>query len=134
MSDESKYVVFVEANGRTIYGLEEEDKSTDTQLAVRNPAVIFVNANEQSGQFGVQVVPYLFREFAKDGTTSDQVWLFNRSQITMAVDLEIDGRLHEQHTRIFSAIALPPDKGIVTPGQAAEEAAAGKVVKLFDDK
>lgn len=134
MSDEAKYVVFVEHNGRTIYGLEDTDKCTETHLAVRNPAVIFVNANQQSGQFGVQVVPYLFREFAKDGTTSDQVWLFNRDSITLAVDLEIDARLSEQHTRIYSAIAAPSDGGIVTPAQVAAESAGGKVVKLFDDK
>ena len=131
---EGTYVVFVEANGRTIYGLHNEDLSTDKNLAVTNPAVIFVNANQQTGQFGVQVVPYLFREFAREGTVKSQTWLFNKDAITLAVDVEVDDKLRDQHTRIFSAIELPPDKGIVTPQQAAAEAAGGKVVKLFDDK
>lgn len=127
------YVVFVEQNGRTIYGYEDTEKSTDTQLAVVNPAIIYVNADQNTGQFGVQVVPYLFREFAQDGTTTEQTWLFNRNQITLAVDVVVENRLQEQHTRIFSAIELPPDKGIVTPSQAANEG-SDKVVKLFDDK
>ena len=129
------YVVFMEASGRTIYGLHNKDKSDGSVLAVTNPAVIFVNANQQTGQFGVQVIPYLFREFAREGTVNEQTWLFNRSSITLALDVEIDDKLRDQHTRIFSAIEMPPDKGIVTPQQAAqEEAAAGKTVKLFDDK
>ena len=138
MSDqENNYVIFVEGNGRTIYGIEEVDKSTDTLLAVKNPAVIFVQADQQSGQFGVQVVPFLFREFAKDGTTTDQVWTFNRAQITMAVDVELDTKLLDQHNRIFSAIEMPPGTGVIaTPQQAAAEAsnqgAQEKVVKLFD--
>lgn len=134
MSDqENEYVIFVEANGRTIYGIEDSKKSTDTLLAVKNPAVIFVQADQQSGQFGVQVVPFLFREFAKDGTTTDQLWTFNKSQITMAVDVVLDTKLVEQHKRIFSAIDMPPGTGIVTPQQAAAEASPEKVVKLFDE-
>ena len=133
VKDKKNYVVFVEQNGRTVYGYEDPDKSTDTQLAVVNPAIIYVNADQATGQFGVQVVPYLFREFAQDGTTTKQTWLFNRAQITLAVDVEVENRLREQHQRIFSAIELPPDKGIVTPAQAASEDSE-KVVKLFDDK
>ena len=131
MSDQEESVIFVEANGRTIYGAKIEDKCTDDVLAVKNPAVIFVQANQQNGQFGVQVVPFLFREFAKDGTTTDQVWLFNRAQITLADNVELDQKLVEQHSRIFSAIEMPAGTGIVTPQQAAQEE---KVVKLFDDK
>ena len=133
MSDQDKYVIFVEANGRTVYGIEDSEKSTDTLLAVRNPAVIFVQADQQSGQFGVQVVPFLFREFAKDGTTTDQLWTFNRAQITQAHDVELDTKLLEQHKRIFSAIEMPAGTGIVTPQQAAAEQAEEKVVKLFDE-
>ena len=138
MSDQANYVIFVEANGRTVYGEEVKSKTNKTILAVKNPAVIFVQANQQSGQFGVQVVPFLFREFAKQGTVKDQVWLFNRNQITLAVDVELDDKLIEQHKRIFSAIDMPAGTGIVTPQQAAmEDMAAGggeeKVVKLFDD-
>ena len=133
VNDKKNYVVFVEQNGRTVYGYEDPGKSTDTQLAVVNPAIIYVNADQATRQFGVQVVPYLFREFAQDGTTTIQTWLFNRNQITLAVDVEVENRLREQHQRIFSAIELPPDKGIVTPTQAANEGSE-KVVKLFDDK
>ena len=134
--EEKNYVVFVEQNGRTVYGFENVEKSTDTQLAVVNPAIIYVNADQATGQFGVQVVPYLFREFAQDGTTTEQMWMFNRNQITLAVGVVVEARLREQHARIFSAIELPPDKGIVTPAQVANEVSEGseKVVKLFDDK
>ncbi|MBC8416837.1 hypothetical protein H8E06_00725 [bacterium] len=133
MSDQDKYVIFVEANGRTVYGIENSEKSTDELLAVKNPAVIFVQADQQSGQFGVQVVPFLFREFAKDGTTTDQLWTFNKSQITLAHEVELDAKLIEQHKRIFSAIEMPAGTGIVTPQQAAAEQAQEKVVKLFDE-
>ena len=139
MSDQKEnYVVFIENSGRTIYGLEDKKNSTKTLLAVRNPAVIFVNANQQTGQFGVQVIPYLFREFAKDGTVNDQTWLFNRASITQALNVVMDEKLIEQHPRIFSAIEVPEGKGIVTPQEAAAEAAAAaspppeKEVKLFD--
>ena len=124
MSDEKNFVVFVDGIGRTLVG--EETSSGKTTVTVKNPAILHVQPNQQTGQLSVQLVPYFFKEFQKGG--GDSTWTFNKDTITLADDMEIDERLLTQYTNMFSALELPQQPQLV--GAAAGDA---PVVKLFDD-
>ena len=125
MSDK-KLVPFVDSIGRTLVG----EVVTDTKqiLKVKNPAILHVQPNQQTGQISVQLVPYFFKEFQKGG--SDSVWSFNKSAITMSDDMKVDERLTSQYTNMFSVIQTPATPQLATAGVGAGDA---PVVKLFDD-
>ena len=126
MSDK-KYTVFVDGIGRTIVG--EELSSSKTAVQLKNPAILHVQPNEQTGQISVQLVPFFFKEFLKDNSTGSE-WAFNKANITMANDILLDDRLLEQHRNLFSLIQTPATPQLATAGAAAGEP---PVVKLFDD-
>jgi len=118
---ENNIVVFFDAVGRTILG--EKVSSTDTLLTVKNPAVVHVMPNQQSGQLQLQILPLFFKEFLaeKDAGTT---WEYKRESITEAVDVTFDFKLKAQYEQIFQA----------TPAQAPAEAKGEpEVIKLFDE-
>ena len=127
MSDKN-LVPFVDGIGRTLVG----EVVTDTKqiLKVKNPAILHVQPNQQTGQISVQLVPYFFKEFQKGG--SDSVLSFNKSSITLSEDMSIDDRLVTQYTNMFSAIQAPAQPQLATVGAGAP-AGDTPVVKLFDD-
>ena len=127
MSD-TKHVVFVDNIGRTVVG--ETVLSNKTVLEVKNPAVIHVQPNQETGQIAVQLIPFFFKEFQAGGK-SDSVWVFLKSNITLGKDLVLDDRLLSQYTNMFSAIQTPPQPALVGPDGASTS--QPPVVKLFDD-
>ena len=71
MSKEKEIVVFADNIGRTIVGrLDSESKTT---LSVKNPAVLNIQPNQQTGQIQVQLIPYFFKEFVVGGVDKDVV-------------------------------------------------------------
>jgi hypothetical protein len=127
MSDK-KYTVFVDVIGRTIVG--EDSSSTKTTLTVKNPAILHVQPNQQTGQISVQLVPYFFKEFIKDSVNETE-WTFNRSQITLGSSIVLDARLTVQYDNLFSAIQTPAPPQLA--GAGAGDSGNPPVVKLFDD-
>jgi hypothetical protein len=125
MSDK-KLVPFVDSIGRTLVG--EVVSSNKQTLKVKNPAILHVQPNQQTGQISVQLVPYFFKEFQQGG--GDSVWSFNKSAITLSDDMKVDERLTSQYTNMFSVIQTPSTPQLVTAGEGAGDA---PVVKLFDD-
>ena len=125
MSDK-KLVPFVDSIGRTLVG--EVVGDTKQILKVKNPAILHVQPNQQTGQISVQLVPYFFKEFQNGG--GDTVWSFNKSTVTVSDDMDVDERLTSQYTNMFSAIATPASPQLATAGAGAGDA---PVVKLFDD-
>ena len=128
MSDEKKLTVFVDTVGRTVVGESLED--TATVLTVKNPAIVHVQPNPQTGQISVQLIPFFFKEFLKDQTKGDTVWEFLKSNMTVAKDIELDDRLVTQYSNMYSVIQSP-GAGVITsdvdtPGKDAP------VIKLFD--
>ena len=126
MSDKN-YTVFVDGIGRTIVG--EELASSKTTVQLKNPVILHVQPNEQTGQISVQLVPFFFKEFLKESTSGSE-WTFNKANVTLAKDMKLDSRLLEQHHNLFSAIQTPATPQLATAGAAAGEP---PVVKLFDD-
>jgi hypothetical protein len=113
-----KLITFIDSIGRAI--LAEESKSTDKILTVKNPVMINVN-QQQNGQLQVQLIPLFFGEFVDQATRSDgTVWTYQKSNIATG-ELQIDSRLQEQYSRIFTVAPVVP------------EVAGESVIKLFDE-
>jgi hypothetical protein len=122
MSDEKNLTVFVDNIGRTLVG--EETSSDKSTLTVKNPAILHVQPNQQTGQISVQLIPYFFKEFQKGG--GDSTWVFNKANLTLADDMAMDDRLLSQYNNMFSPLEIPNQPELVGAGDAP-------VVKLFDD-
>ena len=115
----SNIITFIDHIGRTIIAEKVED--TDTQLVVKNPAIIHVQPTQQ-GQLNVQTIPLFFREFISDkNKNAGTVWKFNKTNIVIGVDIENDARLLEQYEKLFS--------NITTTASTNNQ----KVIKLFDE-
>ena len=120
---ENKIVVFFDAVGRTILGEKLDDKTTKEVLTIKNPAVVHIMPNQQSGQLQLQILPLFFKEFLADKDTGT-VWNYNRANITEAVDVTFDFKLEAQYSQIFAAGPAPAPQ---------QPQGSPEVIKLFDD-
>ena len=120
---ENKIVVFFDSVGRTILGEKLEDKTTKEVLTIKNPAVVHIMPNQQTGQLQLQILPLFFKEFLaeKDNGT---VWNYNRANITEAVDVTFDFKLEAQYRQIFAAGPVPAPQ---------QPQGSPEVIRLFDD-
>ena len=121
----NKITSFVDSVGRVIVARLNDKESTDTQLAVTNPAVVNINVNQEDGQISVQLLPYIFREFLTAETRYNKhTWKFNKCQITSSDEIEIDDAVKNQYIGIFETVPAPPKP---------EEPVDGEVVEMFDE-
>jgi hypothetical protein len=121
---ENKIVVFFDSVGRTILGERADAETNNAVLAIKNPAVVHIMPNQQSGQLQLQILPLFFKEFLaeKDAGT---VWKYSRANITEAIDVMFDFKLEAQYRQIFAASpAMTPQ---APQGQT-------DVIKLFDEE
>ena len=119
--EQDKIITFIDHIGRTMLGVLVQE--TDTQVVVKNPAIIHVQPTPQ-GQLNVQTIPLFFREFVSPKNKAEgTLWAFNKNQIAIGLNIENEARLMQQYNAVFAAAP-------VTPTTTAEP----KVVKLFDDK
>jgi hypothetical protein len=121
--NQNKIVVFFDTVGRTILGEKLEDKTTDKVLSIKNPAVVHIMPNQQTGQLQLQILPLFFKEFLADKDTGT-VWNYNRENITEAVDVTFDFKLEAQYRQIFASGPAP------APQQPQGQS---EVIKLFDE-
>ena len=129
MSD-NNITAFVDSVGRVIVGREASTESTDSQLAISNPAVVNINVNQESGQISVQLLPYIFREFiTAEKRYEKHTWKFNRNQITASDSIDIDEAVSNQYIGIFETEPAPP----VAPA-VEDEVDNGEIVELFDEE
>lgn len=117
----NKIVVFFDSVGRTILGERVDANTTDTVLSIKNPAVVHIMPNQQTGQLQLQILPLFFREFLAD-KTEPTIWNYNRSLITEAQDVAFDFKLQAQYQQIFNPSPIITPKG------------SGDVVRLFDEE
>ncbi|NBO99111.1 MAG: hypothetical protein EBU90_03155 [Proteobacteria bacterium] len=118
----SDITVFINHVGQTILAEVVSDKGD--ALKVKNPAVLHVTPN-QSGQLQVQLIPLFFREFIDSAKRSEgAVFSFNKDRIVTS-EVELEPKICEQYTRIFSATPAPAETGKSGKGSP--------VIKLFDD-
>jgi len=126
MSDKN-LSVFIDNIGRTILG--ETVSDTKTTLEIKNPAIVHVQPNQQTGQISVQLVPVFFKEF-QAGDKNDSTWVWLKSNLVTAKDVDLDDRLKQQYTNMFSAIVAPSQPQLAGAGAGGD---TPPVVKLFDD-
>lgn len=117
---ENKIVVFFDTVGRTILG--EKINSDEKFLTIKNPAVVHILPNQQTGQLQLQILPLFFKEFLADKDTGT-VWKYRKENITESDDIAFDFKLEAQYRQIFAAVSAP-----ASSGQNKAE-----VVKLFDE-
>lgn len=120
---ENKIVVFFDTVGRTILGERLDDKTTDKVLAIKNPAVVHIMPNQQTGQLQLQILPLFFKEFLAD-KDSGTVWNYNRANITEAVDVTFDFKLEAQYRQIFANMPAPAPQ---------QPQGSPEVIRLFDE-
>ena len=122
MNEQNKIVVFFDSVGRTILGEKIETETNETTLAIKNPAVVHIMPNQQTGQLQLQILPLFFKEFLAD-KDSGTLWKYNRKNITEAVDVVFDFKLEAQYRQIFTSTPTPQQDVQQSP----------EVIKLFDE-
>ena len=120
-----KLVAIVDSVGRVILGRHDEKSSTKTTTAIKNPAVVNIQVDQQSGQISVQLIPFIFREFVKADLRENGVtWEFNKASITTSTDLVLEDNIVEQYEKIFETPPAP---------QAAAEPVEAEPVEVFEE-
>ena len=131
---ENKLITFFDTVGRTL--IAELVNEADDTITVKNPVIVHIVPNQQSGQMALQLLPAFFKEFLAD-RNQDTEWTYKKDNITLSNNPELDFRLKSQYQAMFSAIDIP-DQTVVTPAEAVQEAQQGNqeqpdnVVNLFD--
>lgn len=123
MSDQNKIVVFLDSVGRTVLGEKIESKTTEEILAVKNPAVVHILPNQQTGQLQLQILPLFFKEFLAD-KNEGTVWSYKRKNITEGIDIVFDFKLEAQYRQIFAPAPAPAPQ---------QQQGSPEVIKLFDE-
>ena len=128
--------VIVDAAGRTILG--EHEKETKDTIVLRNPATLFIQPNQQTGQLAVQLIPFFFREFVEEEKRATGLaWTFNKTSTCYTEQFNLDDRLYSQYEKMMTKEANqnpPTVEEFEKAGGAAEKTSkAPKEVKLFDE-
>ena len=119
MSNTNKQLtVFLDNIGRTIIGkITNEDANV---LSVENPALVHIQANPQTSQLQLQILPLFFREFQAD-KGQPTVWNFKKANITTSEEIPFAVQFTAQYEQMFQ----------VAPAQPQKEP---EVIKLFDEE
>jgi hypothetical protein len=107
---------FLDNIGRTLIGVFTEE--TETEIVIENPALLLVQANPQTNQLQLQIVPLFFKEFQLNKESST-LWSYKKDHITKSKDLELSEQLTTQYKQLFGL---------------NDSQSEPKVVKLFDDE
>lgn len=123
--------VIVDAAGRTILG--EHEKETKDNIVLKNPATLFIQPNQQTGQLAVQLIPFFFREFVEESERPEGLsWTFHKSSTCYTDKFKLDERLYSQYEKMMTKEANSNPATVEEfEGAAAKRA---KEVKLFDEK
>lgn len=120
----SNVTAFVDSVGRTVLG--ELLENTDSNLKVKNPAIVNVQVVQDTGQIQVQLLPFVFREFIKQETRdAGNVWTFNKNNVVFSDDIQLEDNILQQYDNIFN--------GQVPTAQPEAPGGEPDVIKLFDD-
>jgi len=109
--------VFLDNIGRTIIG--KVAKQDDATLSIENPALVHVQANPQTNQLQLQILPLFFREFQSD-RTQPTVWNYKKANITVSDEISFAEQFLAQYEQMFKVAEQVQQKD-------------PEVVKLFDE-
>jgi len=133
-TDKPDVTAFIDAVGRVVIG--RITNVTSTEIEVLNPGVVNIQVQQDNNQLAVQLLPFFFQEFTGEKSKKNGVhWKFNKNNIVMSTDIELDDNIKQQYASIFEGVApqqvAPPVNPSVTPDQ--KSATSPEVVKLFDE-
>lgn len=119
----------VDSVGRVVLGRHDQENSTKTVLKLKNPAVVNIQVDQQSGQISVQLIPYIFKEFVKsDLRESGITWSFQKSAIVVSDNLVLEDNIVSQYEKIFEsppeAVELFDEAEAPSEAESKEEATA----------
>jgi hypothetical protein len=126
METNNNLIVFFDTIGRLLIGEKVKEETTDTILVVKNPAVVHIQPNAQTGQLSLQILPIFFKEFLADKAESTK-WKYHRALITESEDVAFDFKLQAQYAQLFSAPPVQPPPAQQNTSKQTE------VIKLFDE-
>ena len=124
-----KLIAIVDSVGRVILGRHDEAGSNKNVTNLKNPAVVNIQVNQESGQISVQLIPYIFREFVSESQREEgATWSFQNNSITTSPDLELEENIISQYARIFETPAQEPavEDGKTEPVELFDEESADK--------
>lgn len=124
-NNETAFIVFFDSVGRTILGERVNSETTEQTLTIKNPAVVHILPNQQTGQLQLQILPLFFKEFLADKNDAT-FWKYNRNQITECKDIAFDFKLQVQYQQLFA----PAPASAPAPQQPQ---GSPEVIKLFDE-
>lgn len=118
--------------GRTIVGEINQDKTNDLVLGLKNPVVLHIVPQDQSGRMSVQLLPLFFREFLAD-KSGDVTFEYKKANITEVQLDALDFRLQAQYSQLFNKnnVFVAPQEAPVNSG--VNETQTNSVVNLFDE-
>jgi hypothetical protein len=94
----------VDSVGRVVLGRHDQENSTKAVLKLKNPAVVNIQVDQQSGQISVQLIPYIFKEFVKSDLRDVGItWSFQRSAVVVSDDLVLEDNIVSQYEKIFES-------------------------------
>ena len=126
--NENKITVFLDSVGRTILG--EKVNEDEKNVSIKNPAVIHIMPNQQTGQLQLQILPLFFKEFLAD-KDAGSVWKYNKNNITEAADIVLDFKIETQYKQIYAPGNWHAASAPQQPTQGQDN--KPEVVKLFDE-
>jgi hypothetical protein len=117
--------------GRTIIGEVNQEKTNDQILGIKNPVVLHIVPQDQSGRMSVQLLPLFFREFLAD-KTGDVTFEYKKENVTEIYTDALDFRLQAQYSQLFnkSNVFVPP---AAQPAAAQSNQPGNSVINLFDE-
>lgn len=122
--EQNNITVFLDAIGRTIIGEVNDTKTAEQTIEVKNPAVISIVPNTQTGQITLQILPLFFKEFQAE-KTEPTTWLYNKTNVTISKNFALDFRLLAQYNQLFASVPVQ---------QSKEAPSEPPVIKLFDEE
>ena len=121
--------VIVDAAGRTILG--EHESETKAVIKLKNPATLFIQPNQQTGQLAVQLIPFFFREFVGEEQRAEGLsWTFDKASVAVTDTFDLDTRLVDQYEKMMTKEANinPPE---ISQPEPSPDAPVEKEIDLF---
>ena len=88
-----------ESNNIAIKGILKSN-SHIISSSYEHPAVVNIQADQQSGNISVQLLPFVFSEFI---TSNESTWKFSRNSVVISDDIELDERVIQQYNQIVNS-------------------------------
>lgn len=130
MNNQPSLTVILDSVGRTIVGEVSPDHTNESVIGLKNPVVLHIVPQDQSGRMSVQLLPLFFREFLAD-KTGDVVFEYKKAASTEIKLDALDFRLQAQYTQLFNKNNVFMEPQVSQTSQEPNK--QNSVINLFDE-